>query len=74
MPTYVYGCKEKHRREVVHRMSEDPEIVCEICGERMERIPQAVEHYHDPRRTLLEVMERKYINWRTRRKKGLIRG
>lgn len=76
MPTYVYGCVhlEHERVEVYHGMKDEPEVICETCGERMHRIPQAVDHYHDPRATLLAVMEKKYTDWRMRRKKGVIRG
>lgn len=76
MPTYVYGCQDKQheRLEVIHSMSEEPEILCGTCGERMHRIPQAVDHYHSPWLTLLDHMDRRYRDWRMRRKKGLIRG
>jgi len=35
MPTYDYQCKTcGYDQEIVHRMSEDPEILCD-CGEQM---------------------------------------
>jgi hypothetical protein len=76
MPTYVYGCddKEHMRIEIIHGMIEDPTIICGTCGQQMHRIPQAVEHYHNPFYTLLDHMDKRYTDWRMRRKKGLIKG
>lgn len=76
MPTYVYGCahKEHGRIEIIHGFTDDPTIVCNLCGETMHRIPQVFRHYHSPYQTLLDFMDKKYINWRTRRQKGLIKG
>lgn len=76
MPTYVYGCshREHTRIEVVHGMIEDPVIVCNTCGETMHRVPQAARHYNNPLDTLAAHMDKRYREWRLRRKKGLIRG
>lgn len=43
MPVYVYGCtknKQHPRKEVVHKITEDPVIQCEACGAKMQRVPQ----------------------------------
>lgn len=41
MPVYVYRCGvcDSVDREVSHRMSEDPQVVC-VCGDVMFRVPQ----------------------------------
>lgn len=41
MPSYIYGCEEKHTQEETHAMSEEPEILCNVCKKKMHRIPQA---------------------------------
>lgn len=41
MPSYIYGCEEKHRQEEWHGMSEEPVIICVKCGRKMHRVPQA---------------------------------
>ncbi len=39
MPTYDYQCtKCEHVQEEFHKMTETPEIICEICGKPMKRI------------------------------------
>lgn len=41
MPSYTYGCPScGWEYETEHGMREDPKVVCIICGERMERVPQ----------------------------------
>ena len=42
MATYVYRCKPcSYFTEVQHSMLEEPEVTCETCGERCNRVPQA---------------------------------
>lgn len=50
MPTYVYACKDKDHpvKETVHKMSEDPEILCETCKTKMHRKPQRMRFYINP--------------------------
>lgn len=74
MPTYVYGCPGGHRVEIVHRMSDEPDVICEICGAVMHRIPQAVQHYRNPWYTLLDIADKRYVSWREKRRKGLLKG
>jgi len=41
MPTYDYKCSSKeckHREEIIHKITENPEIVCSLCGEKMVRM------------------------------------
>ncbi len=43
MPTYVYGCDDdvSHPElDIVHRMDENPGMICGECGATMHRIPQ----------------------------------
>lgn len=42
MPTYVYGCKDRNHptTEVSHSIKEVILLSCEVCGERMHRVPQ----------------------------------
>lgn len=51
MPTYVYGCDDEVRHpevETVHRMDEEPEMICEVCGAGMHRIPQRIRGFLYP--------------------------
>ena len=41
MPVYVY-VDSKHDLTTAHGMTENPEIICPECGQRMHRKPQAV--------------------------------
>ena len=72
MPTYVYGCDnpDHPRREVVHRVDEELDVVCEVCGGIMHRIPQPFNFYQNPSdvrfEELSQQMEKKYS--RRRRK------
>ena len=37
---YQYKCDEcNDEKEVIHRMTEDPEVICGRCGIRMHRVP-----------------------------------
>tara|TARA_R110000824_G_scaffold21496_4_gene80051 strand:+ start:4429 stop:4611 length:183 start_codon:yes stop_codon:yes gene_type:complete len=38
MPTYDYSCTCGEVFEVEHRITEDPEIVCDNCGDTAERM------------------------------------
>ena len=39
MPTYIYHCKKcKYDKDVVHKITENPEIVCEDCGDTMPKV------------------------------------
>jgi len=64
MPTYVYGCdknKDHEKKEVVHKMSEDPEVKCEECGSKMHKVPQPMRFYFSPFDVLTSWSEE---NWR----------
>lgn len=39
MPEYTYIDSNEHRKEVVHRMLYSTGVICEICGEKMWRLP-----------------------------------
>lgn len=38
---YEYVDKQKHMRVVHHGMMENPEIICDVCLDKMHRLPQA---------------------------------
>ena len=39
MPTYEYRCKScKHKFEVFHSMTANPELVCPNCGNNVEKL------------------------------------
>jgi putative FmdB family regulatory protein len=38
MALYEYRCPDGHTVEVFHKMDEAPEVRCEVCGERAERV------------------------------------
>ena len=38
MALYEYRCPDGHTVEVFHRMDEAPEVSCEVCGARAERV------------------------------------
>ena len=40
MAAYIYTDRNGHERPEVHGMTENPLIVCQICGETMHRKPQ----------------------------------
>ena len=64
MPTYVYGCPESNdhpRKEVVHKMAENPVIKCDTCGTVMHRIPQSIRFYMSPYQVLTDWCDE---NWR----------
>jgi putative FmdB family regulatory protein len=41
VPTYVYECPCGQIYDVVHSITEDPDVECDNCGGVMDRIPQA---------------------------------
>lgn len=71
MPTYVYGCntdKGHPQKEVVHRMSEDPTVICDVCSSPMHRIPQPLGGlYLKPEQVLTAWMDENYVRTRTGR-------
>jgi len=42
MPTYTYTDRSRHDTTIIHGMTEEPVITCDICGEAMHRRPQVV--------------------------------
>jgi putative FmdB family regulatory protein len=38
MALYEYRCPDGHRFELFHPMGEDPDVRCEVCNERAERV------------------------------------
>jgi len=42
MPTYTYVDGNGHERTVIHRMSENPQVICDTCKAVMHRKPQRV--------------------------------
>ncbi len=38
MALYEYRCPDGHVVEVFHKMDEAPEVLCEVCGARSERV------------------------------------
>ena len=40
MPSYIYGCEEKHTQEETHSMGDEPVILCNVCKKKMHRVPQ----------------------------------
>jgi hypothetical protein len=67
---YVYGCddKEHPRVAVVHGMKENPTLTCSVCGKVMHRIPQPFTWGWHPSVKLIEHMDRRYTEWRTKQK------
>ena len=61
---YVYGCKNDHEKEVEHRMHEQPEIICDECGDVMRKIPQPFSFYMNPFETLTDRMTEEYSAYR----------
>jgi putative FmdB family regulatory protein len=41
MPTYVYECPCGQIYDVIHSISDNPDIDCDHCGGEMSRIPQS---------------------------------
>lgn len=41
MPRYEYACDCGETREVTHKMSENPDVCCPKCGEKMHRLISA---------------------------------
>ena len=68
MPTYVYGCKDKShpRKEVVHKISEDPVIKCDVCKEKMHRVPQPMRFHLSPFEVLTDWSIENYNRFRAR--------
>jgi putative FmdB family regulatory protein len=49
MALYEYRCPDGHTVEVFHKMDEAPEVRCEVCGARAERVisvPMIHTQYH----------------------------
>lgn len=72
MPTYVYGCsidKDHPTVEVVHRMADNPYIMCDVCGEKMHRRPQVVDWGWHPSIGLIDYFDRRYESWKAKMKK-----
>lgn len=42
MPEYLYTDQRGHTASMIHKMTDDPEITCPECGEKMHRRPQLV--------------------------------
>lgn len=61
MPTYVYACPvhKKRRKEVIHSVSDEPEILCS-CGKQMQRVPQVFMWYRNPQITLMEKLDKRH--------------
>ncbi|MGN6866901.1 MAG: FmdB family zinc ribbon protein [Solirubrobacteraceae bacterium] len=38
MALYEYRCPDGHTVEVFHKMDEEPEVSCPVCGARAERV------------------------------------
>lgn len=76
MPVYVYGCptREHERVELVRAMDDDTPVHCLECGAVMGRVPQAFRWGRSSWEVLAEHMDKKYIEWREKRRKGLRRG
>ena len=77
MPMYVYGCpgEPAHpRQDVAHRIGDDAVLYCQKCGKRLERVPQGFRWGRSAWDVLAEQMDKKYMAWREKRKKGLLRG
>jgi putative FmdB family regulatory protein len=69
MATYVYRCKNNHRREVVHKMSENPVVKCKECGAVMRRVPQKFRFAFDAQEILIDWMDENYRRYRTKRRR-----
>ena len=67
--TYVYGCddREHPRKEIVHKMGENPVVLCDECGKKMHRIPQAHRFYMQPEEVLVDWMDDNYRRWRKKK-------
>jgi len=63
MPTYVYGCENGHKKEVVHPLTDDPEMIC-YCGLPMRRIPQPFRFYMNPGEVLLDYVDEGYSRYK----------
>jgi hypothetical protein len=76
MPTYVYGCDSHpdQRKEVIHRISESPIVLCEIClnggvSSPMHRIPQAFRWYMNPALVLYDKLDEGFQDYKRRKGK-----
>jgi len=69
MPNYIYGCKNKSHPEIetYHGFEDNPEIICEVCGSVMHRIPQSFTFYNSPWLTLRDKMENNFRNYKKRK-------
>ncbi len=68
MPVYVYACSthKTHRKEVIHSVSEEPQVSCGLCGEQMHRVPQPFMHYNNPVDTIFSELNTRYRAYRGR--------
>ena len=66
MPTYVYGCKNKHRQEIAHSFFDRVVVFCGVCHERSKRIPQIPRFYINPQDVLLDRLDKEYRQMRGR--------
>jgi len=71
MPKYTYECLDNmHQKEVKHGMFEEPDIVCELCGAAMIKLPpQNTTIAIAPFDILLEKSNKKYGEYRQRKRK-----
>lgn len=49
-------------------MMEDPEILCEVCGKRMHRIPQGGRWYINPQSIIVDYLDENYKRYRARKR------
>lgn len=72
MPTYLYACdkepKEHPPKEIVHKMQEEPEVVCEECGSKMHKRPQSMRFYFSPFDVLTSWSEENWRRYKARSK------
>lgn len=72
MPTYIYACMEREhpRKEVIHKMAENPVISCEVCGMEMYRVIQRPASIaFNAEQVLTEWMDENYRRYRTKRER-----
>lgn len=67
MPVYVYQCEEKHETEVAHGFTDKVLVFCPECHKPMHRVPQAFRWYFNPQDVLLDKLDKKYREYRSRK-------
>jgi putative FmdB family regulatory protein len=60
MPLYVYRCPNAHEIEVTHKITEDPEVICPECGDKMRRKPQTFRFSLGAQSILYDWMDENY--------------